>query len=117
MDALEQMIDRLDGDEVQGELWVDGSFLTQKIDPADVDVVFHCEAAFYDNAPKAQRDIIDTIHPGSYALVDAYRFYQWPTGHLLWPFGRNRYDYWLGWFSHGRAGGDKGLAAIRLGLP
>jgi hypothetical protein len=35
MDGLKQFVERLIAASVPGEVWADGSFLTQKIDPED----------------------------------------------------------------------------------
>jgi hypothetical protein len=43
------------------DIWLNGSFLTEKIDPADVDLVALIPARFYDNGTDAQRALIDWL--------------------------------------------------------
>ena len=46
---------------ITGEVWIDGSFLTQKIDPDDVDFVFLIDAAFYDSGTRDQYEFIEWL--------------------------------------------------------
>lgn len=39
MDGLEKFVDMLRSEGIVGDLWIDGSFMTQKLDPEDVDIV------------------------------------------------------------------------------
>jgi hypothetical protein len=45
MTHLEQIIDRINASGIRGEIWVDGSFLTEKLNPEDVDVLLAIDAA------------------------------------------------------------------------
>src|SRR5688572_17509862 len=55
MAGLEQVMGMLESFDVEGELWIDGSFVTQKSDPEDVDLVLRVQASFYDNANPDQQ--------------------------------------------------------------
>src|SRR5688572_27438934 len=59
MTGLEAVLQRLEEMAVVGDLWVDGSFLTEAIDPADVDVVLHVTPDFFDSATQGQRDFMN----------------------------------------------------------
>lgn len=61
MDNLSMIIDRLSSVGIVGEAWIDGSFLTRKIDPCDVDFVLHMEAELYENGTSEQREAINWI--------------------------------------------------------
>jgi hypothetical protein len=62
MDGLAQFVQRLVDGSVPGDLWVDGSFLTEKIDPKDVDVVVAIDGdSVYDHGTPEQRATIDWV--------------------------------------------------------
>lgn len=44
-----------------GELWIDGSFLTEKKEPKDIDLVLRAYGDQYDNGTEEQFDVIDWI--------------------------------------------------------
>lgn len=47
---------------IEGEVWVDGFFLTGKPDPADSDVVLRLESDFVDRASATQRSVLDWLN-------------------------------------------------------
>jgi hypothetical protein len=91
--CLEHVIAVLDAAGVVGSLWVDGSFLTQKIDPEDVDTVLVMQSAFVDAASREQ---LEVIHWFTDEFGDLRRWLKchnfplllYPDGHPL--FGRQR---------------------------
>lgn len=117
MGGLESVVDDLGRQGIEGEIWVDGSFLTGKIDPRDVDIVLRIRAQFYDEAPPAQQAVIEMIGSNlkNARRCDSYVFAEWPEGHPLHEAGRRLHDYWLGWFGHDRSGAPKGIAVLTLG--
>ena len=58
MAGLRAMVDRLVDVGIQGNLWIDGSFLTTKTDPDDVDIVLELSQATTDNLPEAQANTL-----------------------------------------------------------
>ena len=115
--GLEQVVDRLRAFKVSGELWVDGSFLTEKIDPNDSDVVLFIQSAFYDNATTEQRESIDWINDDlkSSHCCDSYVSIEYPQNHSLYSENEWRRAYWIRqWgFSEDNAI-MKGIAVISL---
>ncbi len=61
MDNLEIIINELIKNKVEGEVWVDGSFLTEKIEPEDSDILLYFSGDFYDNGTPEQQMVIDRI--------------------------------------------------------
>jgi len=57
---LELVVQRLKAFGVSGELWIDGSFVTAKLDPADLDFILVAEADQYDSSPEL-RPLIDGL--------------------------------------------------------
>ena len=116
MAGLEQITDRLHNDAIVGEIWVDGSFLTEKIDPADVDIVLRIQADVYDNGTPQQRAAIDWLDSdlkGSHHC-DSYFFMEYPPGHRLHSFGQDMYDYWMRQWGVARDNVMKGIAVLLL---
>lgn len=81
--ALYGLLKRLEGLGVACEAWVDGSFVTQKGAPDDVDVSIMIESLVYDNlSPKAKEFVRDlSALDGKYAVyVDAFVCVVHPKG-------------------------------------
>lgn len=113
---LERLVSDLDAAGIPCELWVDGSFLTEKPDPADIDltVVVHVEAM--DALPQhVADDLINTFNGGKrYSpALDTFIAVQFRKED---PRSRaDRSSYWSGWWSRGRDESLKGYAVIKLG--
>lgn len=119
MANVSQVIDRLITDAVVGDLWVNGSFLTEKIDPDDVDVVLRMEAAAYDFGTHQTQAAVDWLSGNLYAShnVDSYVFFVWPPGHQHHAAGQSLHDYWLKQFGRSRPTSGaipKGIAELKL---
>lgn len=87
-------------------IWLDGSFVTRKPDPADVDFVTLLDAARYTRHETA----LETLHhdePRPY--LDPYFLPVYPAGHRLrFVYELNRLD-WLEQFGRGRDKREKGI--------
>ena len=46
---------------IVGELWINGSFLTEKVDPEDVDASLRISSALWDNASEEQRAVLEWL--------------------------------------------------------
>ena len=116
MTGLTEVIERLSQYRVAGELWVDGSFLTEKINPGDVDIVLRVQSQVYDDGTTEQRETIDWIGENlkEYNLCDSYVFPEFPEDDPSYSLGKERRDYWNDLFGHSRGGMPKGIAVIDL---
>ncbi len=61
MEGLRTVVSRLTRDLVKCELWIDGSFLTAKIDADDCDLVCRVSGEFYDSATEEQQATVDWV--------------------------------------------------------
>lgn len=91
-------------------IWIDGSFLTEKIEPNDVDIVIESNAEINNNetALKVVTQMVgrDTkLSFQSTYLIDAY---------FLDTNDRNSKPYWLGQFGFNRSIQPKGILIIKL---
>jgi hypothetical protein len=119
MDKLEQVIAEISRHGIPGELWVDGSFLTRKENPEDVDVVLRIDADVYDNGTQAVRQVVDWIISNlkQTHMCDSYVWLEYPDGHALHDESEwNRAAHMAG-FGWSRDKADmKGIAVVRLPL-
>ena len=115
MRGLEEVISRLERESVRAEAWVDGSFVTQKTDPEDVDVVFRIPAHLYDQgSPRQQRaiDWVAEVDRRDTHKCDAYAILEYPTTDPLHYLSRDHCQYWKRIFGCSRAGAAKGIAVV-----
>jgi len=116
MEGLERVIRNLRMNGVAGELWVDGSFVTEKINPEDVDFVLRVSAQFYENGAQTQRNAIDwlTSNLKDTHFCDSYFFMEWPEGHPHYWIGQYMYNYWMRQFGFSRGNEMKGIPVVTL---
>lgn len=68
--SLEFVLNTLKSLKIPCELWIDGSFLTKKIDPDDVDFVVDIPIETFNTATAAQGDFIDNLSDQLYRTSD-----------------------------------------------
>jgi hypothetical protein len=61
MAGFEAIYERAIAVGIEGEVWIDGSFLTNKIDPLDVDLIILTDAHFRDNGTPVQQEFIEWL--------------------------------------------------------
>jgi hypothetical protein len=99
-----------------GELWIDGSFLTEKPEPDDIDLSFGFHPVHLDQQKPDARDFVLTTLNGGKAyspLLDTYMCVMFPIGDPRREASTE--DYWaekwlVGWDDH-----LKGFAVVKLG--
>ncbi len=116
MAGLEAAVKKLIDVGIQGELWVDGSFLTEKIDPKDVDLLLRINAEFADNATKEQEETLEWFEKGlsDFYRCDSYVWREYSPGHTLHVLSEAERIYWTGWFGRSRSGHPKGIAVVAI---
>nr|WP_165784097.1 hypothetical protein [Leptospira levettii] len=99
-----------------GEIWANGSFLTEKEDPTDIDVVFRTSGEYYDSVSQVERDKIDQVlrNYSTDLKCDSYHFYQYSQFHPLFSVGQQMRSYWLGQWGFSRGFIPKGIALIKI---
>jgi hypothetical protein len=109
---------RLEVAKVAGELWLDGSFLTEKINPKDVDVVLRVDGSIYNAGTPEQREAIDWVIANQKLtlMCDSYVLFEYPPGDPLHDEGSWWYSYWHRQWGFSREDDPKGIAVLSLGV-
>ncbi|SIQ14053.1 DUF6932 family protein [Marinobacterium stanieri] len=94
---------------VAGELWIDGSFGTEKIHPDDVDLIVFIPGADLNSLPPHSQQRLQGLLNTSYAKVnyscDAY---------FCVTEDQPQRSYWRGWFMFDRDEQPKGIARVTI---
>lgn len=117
MAGLQEVLTRLASAGVNCEVWVNGSFLTERMDPDDVDFAIRLWGPGFD---AASLDVVEAVEWAISDLkashrVDGYVWAEWPGGHSEHAFGEGRRSYWTKWYGTSRSGQSKGIVVIRVG--
>jgi hypothetical protein len=114
--GLQTVITELTTSGVQGEMWLDGSFLTEKIDPEDVDLVVRVQSNFYENCTAVQGTKLDWIEGNLKVshFCDSYLWVEFPVGHQHYWLSEWMKAYWIRQFGFSRGQDLKGMAVVHL---
>jgi hypothetical protein len=103
------------------EQLLDGSFVTNKNDPGDVDMVLFVDAAVIDNLTPIQKSEFFALASGPQTkathMCDAYFCLTFPETHPQYPQFRQMRKYWMGEFGFDRSEVPKGIVQIQLAPP
>jgi len=113
---LQKLVNFLGLANVVGEIWIDGSFLTEKLEPDDIDLSFAAWAhAFELLAPDSQTSIIQCLNGGK-------AFSPWLDTYLCFRFlpedprrAADKTVYWTEKWGVGWDGRLKGYIVLKLG--
>src|SRR5258705_8248419 len=98
MQEVEKVVRRVRRAKINGQLWIDGSFLTAKIDPEDADIVLLVAASVYDNGNANQRATIEWLNNNLKMTglpCDTYICFRYPKKHPLYQEGIFMRAYWM----------------------
>lgn len=115
--SLEEYIQRLLVADICCEIWLDGSFLTEKQHPDDIDVAMVLDADVAEALSPEQKDLVDSANDaGTWQYVDSFAFVKRDRSDPL--FGNDLADPASGWhevygLEHGKRW-LKGFVVLRL---
>lgn len=114
MKELKKMVIELCTRKIRSKVWVDGSFLTKKIDPRDADLVVQLDAAQGPSYTDDQIALIDMLADNSDNVpqIDTHVFPEYPPNHKRFQDGERMRKYWSKWFGKSRSNTPKGIAII-----
>lgn len=94
---------------VKFEIWIDGSFATEKENPNDIDLVVFGSVAEIDQLPDAFKNQLA-------ALLDRVNIKHATGCDVLFAVAedQNRRSYWRGWYGFDREENPKGIARIEV---
>lgn len=84
------------------ECWVDGSFVTTKENPRDIDLVLFIDYQSFNQKQDALRQLFDSFSNTQVRLVDPYPVVVYPENHRNFAFYRSDYLYWFHQFSQSK---------------
>lgn len=120
MNLVEEICSELAAARLRAEVWVDGSFLTAKIEPDDVDVVVCLNASSLVAPTSAQLTTIERLskqgHSDGTFNCDSYILIDYDTDHDRHGHGTWMRAYWIRQFGFSRSDNLKGIAVIKIPL-
>jgi len=116
MHGLEVVIKALLGEKIVADVWIDGSFMTEKINPEDSDIVVCVNSDVSDRGSPTQLNVLLWISSNlrSSHLCDSYVHVNYPTGDPLYWDGEWMKAYWIRQFGVSRGEENKGMAVIEV---
>ncbi len=117
MDGLTAAIDRLVAVKVVGQLWVNGSFLTEKIDPEDADLLLRIPSGFLERISAEQKETVEWFLDRERKAThhcDSYIWVEYPQDHDLHMLSERNREYWMRQYGLSRGKMPKGIAVIEL---
>jgi hypothetical protein len=103
------------------EQFLDGSFVTSKNDPGDIDLVMFIDAAVVDALPHDKQQKLLSLVAGPNTktkyMCDAYFCPVYPTGHPMSEPSRAQRKYWMGEFGYDRSDIPKGIVHVKFAAP
>jgi hypothetical protein len=115
MAGLEELTAALRKVGLRMEAWIDGSFLTRKFDPDDVDIVVRVqgnEMASLDDA--ATQRFVDAMYQAERRGCHVSWFGEFPPNDPNYWSGEYDYCYWMRQWGFARDGEYKGIAVLRI---
>lgn len=117
MAALQLVVEQLNVRAIPGVIWLDGSFVTEKINPSDIDFILVADSSVYDNANAEQLEALDGLTDGEMwrppLLCDTNAAYIDPPEQQG---ASNVIAYWTNRFGFSLSERTpKGIVVIRLG--
>jgi len=115
--GLETVISRIRSVNLTVEIWINGSFLTQKTNPTDSDILVTIEEDLYYNITQEQKEVIDWIKSDlkNDCLCDSYLLIKYPESSDKAVYGDFMKAYWMRQFGFGRDNGLKGIVVLSSG--
>lgn len=115
MDGLEAVVTEVNKSGLPLEIWVNGSFLTEKLNPEDSDIVAKFDGVAFDAAQPEQQARIAWLNSNlkNHFKCDSYVFPDYPKGHPAHDSDMGDV-YWRAKFGFSRGENAKGLAVLKL---
>lgn len=114
-DEFEKVAERVRAVNLVCDFWVNGSFLTKKIGPSDVDFIVRFDGAVIDAANDEQNAVIDFLQSDLSSIgCHSFVHVEFPKGHSQHWVGVWMQAYWLKQWGFARDEEMKGIAVIKI---
>ena len=116
MEGLEKLSTMILDNKIIGELWINGSFLTEKKNPRDSDVLLCIDDTFFNSGSTEQKLFINWFGNDDLKtdyLCDSYVQIDYPSGHPLYNEGDFNHAWWQKQFGFSRGNDFKGIPVLR----
>lgn len=117
MAGLEIVVAELLACAIIGDLWIDGSFMTEKIEPGDVDLALCTQSHFFDAGTPRQRHLLTQLDDAALRddiYCDCHLVLLYPEDHLFHASGIDTMNHFKRIYGLRNDGSPKGIAVIRL---
>ncbi|MBC7816306.1 MAG: hypothetical protein IAG10_05380, partial [Planctomycetaceae bacterium] len=95
MDNLELLVEAFSQQGIGCEIWLDGSFLTEEINPRDVDLSVRVASVDYENGTASQVELLNLVNElDGTKHIHGFLFFDFPIGHLHHHLGPEMLAYW-----------------------
>ena len=120
MDGFRKIVARLAAERIDCEILVDGSYITEEIQPDDIDFAVVVSRQFYDASTPSQREVLDWIGDdftiSATHLCDCQLCVNYQRIDPEWFEGFCDREWWLNFFSKSVVyKGDRGIAVLQIG--
>lgn len=116
--SFQSLLDALTAAKVKCDIWVDGSFLTEKIDPNDVDFVVDVSIDVLSHGTAVQVDLLRQLSDQDFKKTDklhSFVMFTSPAGHSTYSDALRVHDQWRKDFGFSYvAKTPKGIALVEV---
>ncbi|AXH43571.1 hypothetical protein HOV55_gp53 [Erwinia phage vB_EhrS_59] len=96
------------------EVWIDGSFTTEKPEPDDIDILIVLDYIALNNLPASLKSTVSALLNRDYVKLNFHiDVLLLPENHPKVDYSERR-SYWRGWFGFDRQENPKGLVRVML---
>jgi len=120
MDGLRQVVSLIVKSGISCTMWTNGSFLTQEINPRDVDLVFLYPSHFADHGTPEQQALLEWLtsrvnEPKKLYLCDTHAEPIFPDNHPQYYMVPDALEYWKRVYGRSvQKGEPKGIAVVEI---
>ena len=123
MNGLRMMVQKLERAGIHGDLWINGSFLTEKINPEDVDIALRISKSSLFGATPTQGTLINWFGSRDTTIVaqtkrdffcDSFVFCELSVEDPQYP-GLDIRQYWIDGLGKSRRNDPKGIVELLIG--
>jgi len=102
-ERLVRILGRVNELGIRSEFWLDGSFMTEKLDPADLDFLLHLDMATLERLTPPQKELFCAFRDRTLGSeCDSHILVTWPPGHDAYEEGELTRAYYHSHWGYSR---------------